>query len=998
MSFRQLILKTRLLLAQSLYELRAAGDHGHAARAVQISSLEERILLSAAPAAPVAEAMLAAATADGGDADGGQLQSDARLLDLLTDVVLPVRQGPTSHASPASDRGTDGPAYEAPESVHELVVIDGAINGIHDLLDELNIRLEFNVGRSVDVVVLDSATDGIDQITQLLNQYSVIDGLHVVTRTAGADPQLGSVLLNTESLRNHQDQIGRWQQSLTNDASIVIYGSGLSETTAGEQLLEELAWLTQTSVFTSEDLYASELQNQFTTAGSGNDVTSGIATLQLTTRAGGAAGAESLVSSVPRQIVFVDDAVSDYQSILNDIRGNSALTTLTDVYVLQSGRDGLVQISEILAQQTAPVDSIHFISHGTSQAVKLGSTWLTEAVLSVRSQEVQQWSAVLTESADILFYGCDVADVDSGQSFLQTLAELTGADIAASTNATGRAELGGDWVLEQQVGDVSTQVVVSAALRQNWNALLTSTPRVFGETGSVSLTSTFSTVNLNHTYSNAMVILGGLSYNDTDNATTLIANVTANSFQARVKEWPGFDGTHPAETVGYMVIEQGTHTLDNGAQIAAGTVSTGETWATVTFSAAFSTTPRIFASIGSANDPDTTSARVRNVTTTGFEVIVDTTENDSYTLPGPETLYWVALENAVSTTTGVNYEVGSGSQSANTSQANPWVSYSLSNTTDATRILLTDLQADNGSDTAELRYQNLTGTSLSLTIEEAIDESHAAETVAWAVFETGDLISYISPTGTAGDDILTANAANDLVQGLAGDDILDGAGGNDTIQGGSGYDTVVYDGNLSDYTLTDNGSGTITIVDNRSGSPDGTDTLTTIERLQFADIAFDINQLIVNTTSDVVDGNTTSIIALYDNLGADGKLSLREAMLAANNTANGSSPDRIEFNIPTSDTGYNKSGLGVFTIQPTSALPTITNAVIIDGTSQSQYLSSPVIEIDGSNAGANADGFSISSTGGGTTIRGFAINGYASGYGITATTAGLNDIEANYIG
>ncbi|MCA9065916.1 MAG: LamG domain-containing protein, partial [Planctomycetaceae bacterium] len=143
---------------------------------------------------------------------------------------------------------------------------------------------------------------------------------------------------------------------------------------------------------------------------------------------------------------------------------------------------------------------------------------------------------------------------------------------------------------------------------------------------------------------------------------------------------------------------------------------------------------------------------------------------------------------------------------------------------------------------------------------------------------------------------------------------------------------------------------------------------------------------------------TTSIIALYDNLGADGKLSLREAMLAANNTANGSSPDRIEFNIPTSDTGYNKSGLGVFTIQPTSALPTITNAVIIDGTSQSQYLSSPVIEIDGSNAGANADGFSISSTGGGTTIRGFAINGYASGYGITATTAGLNDIEANYIG
>jgi VCBS repeat-containing protein len=123
--------------------------------------------------------------------------------------------------------------------------------------------------------------------------------------------------------------------------------------------------------------------------------------------------------------------------------------------------------------------------------------------------------------------------------------------------------------------------------------------------------------------------------------------------------------------------------------------------------------------------------------------------------------------------------------------------------------------------------------------------------------------------------------------------------------------------------------------------------------------------------------------------------SLRQAILDANALAG---VDNISFNIATTAPGYNLAGLGIFTIQPTSALPTITEAVIIDATTQSQYVSSPVIEIDGSNAGVNSNGFSIGSTGGGSTIKGFAINGYASGSGIAVSTGGQNIIEGNLIG
>ena len=50
----------------------------------------------------------------------------------------------------------------------------------------------------------------------------------------------------------------------------------------------------------------------------------------------------------------------------------------------------------------------------------------------------------------------------------------------------------------------------------------------------------------------------------------------------------------------------------------------------------------------------------------------------------------------------------------------------------------------------------------------------------------------------------------------------------------------------------------------------------------------------VSTTNDVVDGTDTSIAALIASPGADGKISLREAIIAANNTtATAASPNII---------------------------------------------------------------------------------------------------------
>ena len=65
--------------------------------------------------------------------------------------------------------------------------------------------------------------------------------------------------------------------------------------------------------------------------------------------------------------------------------------------------------------------------------------------------------------------------------------------------------------------------------------------------------------------------------------------------------------------------------------------------------------------------------------------------------------------------------------------------------------------------------------------------------------------------------------------------MLDGGAGNDTIDGAGGTDTPSTSGNLGDYSQVQNGDGSWTVTDLRSGSPDGTDTLKSIEYLQFAD-------------------------------------------------------------------------------------------------------------------------------------------------------------------
>ncbi|BBM02943.1 hypothetical protein [Microbulbifer sp. GL-2] len=77
----------------------------------------------------------------------------------------------------------------------------------------------------------------------------------------------------------------------------------------------------------------------------------------------------------------------------------------------------------------------------------------------------------------------------------------------------------------------------------------------------------WTTVQLDFSYTNPVVFTSVIGIAGPDPITTEIRNITSNSFEVRVAEFSWNDGVHLPETVHYVVMEAGTYTTANGAEI-----------------------------------------------------------------------------------------------------------------------------------------------------------------------------------------------------------------------------------------------------------------------------------------------------------------------------------------------------------------------------------------------------------------------------------------------
>ena len=170
----------------------------------------------------------------------------------------------------------------------------------------------------------------------------------------------------------------------------------------------------------------------------------------------------------------------------------------------------------------------------------------------------------------------------------------------------------------------------------------------------------WSLVPLAKSYVDPIVVVKPASNLDSEPGALRIRNIDEDSFEVRFEEWSYLDGTHMPERVFYIVAEAGQADLD-GLAVEAGKLDTDKVlgpagWSPVGFATAFASAPAVFASLQTVNEADPAVTRVRQRSTSGFEVTMQEEEasGDGHAM---ETVGWIAIDTGTAIVEGRDLEI-----------------------------------------------------------------------------------------------------------------------------------------------------------------------------------------------------------------------------------------------------------------------------------------------------------------------------------------------------
>lgn len=261
----------------------------------------------------------------------------------------------------------------------------------------------------------------------------------------------------------------------------------------------------------------------------------------------------------------------------------------------------------------------------------------------------------------------------------------------------------------------------------------------FGEVGTVSRRQNsagqWHNVSFTESFNDPIVVLGALSRNGGDQAVGRVRNVTSTGFQWQIDEWDYLDGAHTNETVDWIAVERGTHTLADGTTFVAGSVDINHNWRNVSIPG-FTSTPVVFSQVASRAGGSAVTTRMRFVDSDSFQVRLQEEEaNDGVHVI--ETVTYIAVENGV----------GDGLQAAVTPNAVTASNYNINFDASvvANPAVFAQMQTFDGPDTAttRLRARNANGVTVNIEEERSADTElgHTTEAVGYLALAKGPLVT-----------------------------------------------------------------------------------------------------------------------------------------------------------------------------------------------------------------------------------------------------------------
>ncbi len=267
------------------------------------------------------------------------------------------------------------------------------------------------------------------------------------------------------------------------------------------------------------------------------------------------------------------------------------------------------------------------------------------------------------------------------------------------------------------------------------------------------------------TYTDPVVIMQPLSFNDPEPATIRLRQVGPQGFEFQIQEWDYLDGVHPLETVNYFVVEKGLHVLAsrgviNDFIIEAGTIEANNQYQNVllTWTVFDIASPIIFSQTQTINNPVPVTVRQKLEYVHGNEqglprkVGFKVQEQEANALAhGAETIGYVILQEGngrmTTTTNYTNYYFANSLDGANHNWQGLIFPTSLATLpsiepaptfVSQTPYFFANMQSSNENDSSTLRYRqlNIEGTEVLVEEEQSQDSEldHATEFVGFAVF------------------------------------------------------------------------------------------------------------------------------------------------------------------------------------------------------------------------------------------------------------------------
>ena len=306
---------------------------------------------------------------------------------------------------------------------------------------------------------------------------------------------------------------------------------------------------------------------------------------------------------------------------------------------------------------------------------------------------------------------------------------------------------------------------------------------IIGEAGQIDqIDHQWQTIQLDNSYDNPAVVFGPVSYNGGHETAVRVRNVTSTSFEVRLQEWVYLDQWHTNESVGYVVVESGVHTLSDGTVIAAGSNSgVNHRWEGVDFGHEFDAAPIVLSQATTFAGGDTIVTRQRDVSSTGFSVRLQ--EEEARGSHVDEEVSWIAIEAAVGTTGDSVFE--SLLTGDTVTHRNSSVGFTAE--FDSSPVVIAAMQTTDGGDTANLRQKDLNADGFTVWVDEEKSRDseirHTTEVVGVFAISAGNIMA-----NTAGQAAASSGAGGG------------GGGFGNGDSGGSGSGAIVP---MTTYTETD---------------------------------------------------------------------------------------------------------------------------------------------------------------------------------------------------